>query len=65
MKKKIEVIQNYAIRCGFELPLEICHYLLKHEQRDLSSLIELVNALDQLSLAKQRPVTLPLLRELL
>lgn len=64
-EKKIEVIQNYAIRCGFELPLEICHYLLKHEQRDLSSLIELVNALDQLSLAKQRPVTLPLLRELL
>jgi len=64
-EKKIEVMQDYAIRCGFELPLDVCNYLLKHEQRDLSSLIRQVSALDQLSLAKQRPVTLPLLRELL
>ncbi len=64
-EKKIEVMQDYAIRCGFELPLEICHYLLKHEQRNLSSLIRLVHSLDQLSLIRQRPVTLPLLRELL
>ncbi|MCC6915876.1 DnaA regulatory inactivator Hda [Nitrosomonas sp.] len=64
-EKKIEVMQDYAIRCGFELPLEICHYLLKHERRDLSSLIRLIHALDQLSLTRQRPVTLPLLRELL
>ncbi len=64
-EKKIEVMQDYAIRCGFELPMEICHYLLKHEQRDLSSLIRYVQALDHLSLTRQRPVTLPLLRELL
>jgi DnaA family protein len=64
-EKKIEVMQDYAIRCGFELSLEICSYLLKHKQRDLSSLIKLVNALDQLSLTRKRPVTLPLLRELL
>ncbi|CAD84009.1 MULTISPECIES: DnaA regulatory inactivator Hda [Nitrosomonas] len=64
-EKKIEVMQDYAIRCGFELPLEICHYLLKYEQRNLSSLIRLVHALDQLSLTRQRPITLPLLRELL
>ncbi|SFU56476.1 regulatory inactivation of DnaA Hda protein [Nitrosomonas eutropha] len=64
-EKKIEVMQDYAIRCGFELPLDVCNYLLKHEQRDLSSLIRQVSALDQLSLARQRPVTLPLLRELL
>ena len=64
-EKKIEVMQDYAIRCGFELPLEVCHYLLKHEQRNLSSLIRVVHELDQLSLIRQRPVTLPLLRELL
>lgn len=64
-EKKIEVMQDYAIRCGFELPVEICNYLLKHERRDLSSLIELINQLDQLSLVRQHPVTLPLLRELL
>jgi len=64
-EKKIEVMRDYALRCGFELPLEICNYLLKHEQRDMSSLIGLINALDQLSLARQHPITLPLLRELL
>lgn len=64
-EKKIEVMQDYAIRCGFELPVEICHYLLKRERRDLSSLIGFVHALDKYSLARQRPVTLPLLRELL
>lgn len=64
-EKKIEVMQDYALRLGFKLPLEVCHYLLKHEQRNLSSLIGLIHALDQLSLTRQRPVTLPLLRELL
>ncbi|MXS85633.1 DnaA regulatory inactivator Hda [Nitrosomonas sp. HPC101] len=64
-EKKIAVMQDYATRRGFELPLEICHYLLKHERRDLSFLIRLIHALDQHSLARQRPITLPLLRELL
>jgi len=64
-EKKVEVMQDYATRRGFELPLEVCHYLLKHEQRNLSSLIKLVHTLDQLSLTRQRPVTLALLRELL
>lgn len=64
-EKKTEVMKNYAARCGFELPREICNYLLKHERRDLPFLIGLVDALGRLSLIKQRPVTLPLLRELL
>jgi DnaA family protein len=64
-EKKIEVMKNHAMQRGFELPWEICSYLLKHERRDLPSLIRLVDALDQFSLIKQRPVTLPLLRELL
>lgn len=64
-ENKIEVMKGHAKRCGFELSQEICDYLLKHAQRDLPSLIKLINALDRFSLARQRPVTLPLLRELL
>ncbi len=64
-EKKIEVMKEHALRCGFELSPEICDYLLKHERRDLSSLIRFIDALDRLSLTRQRPVTLPLLRELL
>jgi DnaA-homolog protein len=63
--KKIEVMKNHAARQGFELPQEICDYLLRHEQRDLPSLIRLIDALDRFSLIRKRPITLPLLRELL
>jgi DnaA family protein len=58
-------MRSHAISCGFELSHEICDYLLRHEQRDLPTLIRVVDALDRYSLAKQRQITLPLLRELL
>lgn len=64
-EEKKEAMKSHAISCGFELPPEICNYLLRHEQRDLSTLIRVVDALDHYSLAQQRPITLPLLRELL
>ena len=64
-EEKREAMKNHAISCGFELPYEICDYLLQHEQRNLPALIRVVDALDRYSLTKQRPITLPLLRELL
>lgn len=64
-EEKREAMKNHAISCGFELPHEICDYLLRHAQRDLPALIRVVDALDHYSLARQRPITLPLLRELL
>lgn len=64
-EEKREAMKSHAISCGFELPQEICDYLLRHEQRDLPTLIRVIDALDRYSLAKQRQITLPLLRELL
>ncbi|SDI09413.1 DnaA regulatory inactivator Hda [Nitrosomonas sp. Nm132] len=64
-EEKREAMRSHAISCGFELSHEICDYLLRHEQRDLPTLIRVVDALDRYSLAKQRQITLPLLRELL
>ncbi|SDY15058.1 DnaA regulatory inactivator Hda [Nitrosomonas sp. Nm33] len=64
-EEKREAMKSHAISCGFELPHEICDYLLQHEQRNLPALIRVIDALDRYSLAKQRQITLPLLRELL
>lgn len=64
-EEKREAMKSHAISCGFELPQEICDYMLRHGQRDLPSLIRIVDALDRYSLTRQRQITLPLLRELL
>ena len=43
---------------------EVVTFILRHGRRDLRSLLKTVEALDEASLQRQRPVTLPLLREL-
>ncbi len=63
--EKLYAMKSRARDCGFDLPDEICLYLLRHGKRDLPTLIMTVDALDQYSLVNQRPITLPLLRELL
>ncbi|MDR1351355.1 MAG: DnaA regulatory inactivator Hda [Zoogloeaceae bacterium] len=40
-------------------------YLLRHASRDMRTLSSLMTALDRYSLERQRPITLPLLREVL
>jgi DnaA family protein len=54
-----------AARRGLRLPEEVLAYLLSHLPRDLASLNAVLDALDRHSLATQRPLTLPLLREAL
>jgi len=41
----------------------VIDYLLRHGRRDMGSLLGAVAALDRLSLAAKRPITVPLLRE--
>ena len=50
---------------GFELPREVCAYVLRHGRRDLPSLIALIDELDRCSLEYRRPVTVPLVREVM
>jgi DnaA family protein len=54
-----------AARRGLRLPEEVLAYLLSHLPRDLASLNAVLDALDRYSLASQRPLTLPLVREAL
>lgn len=63
--EKIQAMKNHAKRKGFELPQDVCNYLLRHVQRDLPSLIVTLDALDLYSLREKRSITIPMLRELL
>ncbi|MCX7182362.1 MAG: DnaA regulatory inactivator Hda [Nitrosospira sp.] len=64
-EEKIQAMKNHATGHGFNLSEEICTYLLRHGQRDLPSLIAILNALDRYSLANQRQISIPVLRELM
>ena len=59
------VLAREAARRGFALGDEVVDYLLHRFSRDLPSLMKLLDALDGFALARQRAVTVPLLREML
>lgn len=50
---------------GLVLPAEAIHYLFSRAPRDMRSLTVLLGALDRLSLERQRPITVSLVREVL
>jgi DnaA-homolog protein len=63
--EKAAAIATQARERALKLPPELINYLLRHASRDMRTLSMLVAALDQYTLEQKRPVTLPLLRELL
>ena len=58
-------MRGHADARGFRLSQEVADYLLRHAERDMPSLLALLDALDRYSLANRRAITVPLLRELL
>jgi DnaA family protein len=58
-------LRGEAARRGLRLTDEVVWYLLNHLPRDLATLNAVLDRLDRHSLARQRPVTLPLVREVL
>lgn len=63
--EKRAALQSHAQARGMRLPDELIAYMLTHVRRDMPTLMHMIDALDQASLTAKRPVTLPLLRELL
>ena len=59
------ILHTLAERHHLHLPPEVAHYILTHASRDIRELAGLIAALDQLSLTTQRPITIPLVRELI
>jgi len=62
---KAGYLRAEAARRGLRLREEVLAYLLTHLPRDLASLNAVLDSLDRYSLATQRPLTLPLVREAL
>jgi len=62
---KARHLKSLAQKRGLELPDEVVGYLLTRLPRDLASLSAVIELLDRHSLIKQRPITLPLVREAL
>jgi DnaA family protein len=59
------VLLREAARRGIALGEEVLSWLLHRFERDLGSLMRLLDRLDDYALARARPVTVPLLRQML
>ena len=64
-EEKITALHTHAAARGFAFSREAGEYLLTHWRRDMASLFSALDALDRHSLETKRPITLPLLREVL
>jgi DnaA family protein len=63
--EKAQALKRHAASRSFDLPDGVIDYVLRHQRRDLPFLMSLLDALDRHSLEAKRPITLPLLKELL
>ena len=64
-EEKNEALAQHASARGFRLEPEVRQYLLSRVQRDMPTLLAMLDALDRYALEAKRPITVPLLRELL
>lgn len=62
---KCEALRLQAKQRGFELPLDVAAYLLRHTSRDWRHLLEQLTILDQAALAAKRRITIPFVRDIL
>ena len=62
---RLEALRLRAAQRGLQLPNETSEYLLKRMPRDLRSLFEVLDQLDEASLAAQRRLTIPFIRDAL
>lgn len=64
-EEKALALMSHAHGRGMRLPTEVIDYCLRYLRRDLPTLIATINALDEWSLTTKKPVTVPMLRQLL
>lgn len=64
-KEKVKALRLRAEGRGFELPNEVAQFLIKRSPRDMTSLFELLDRLDEASLSQHRKLTIPFVKGLL
>jgi DnaA family protein len=62
---RVDALQRRAAQRGLQLPQETSEYLLRRMPRDLPSLFEILDQLDEASLVAQRRLTVPFIRDAL
>jgi DnaA family protein len=62
---RIEALRLRAAQRGLDLPPETAEYLLRRMPRDLPTLFEVLDQLDEASLVAQRRLTVPFIRDAL
>jgi DnaA family protein len=62
---RVQALRLRAAQRGLQLPPETLEYLLKRMPRDLRSLFEILDELDEASLVAQRRLTIPFIRDAL
>ena len=63
--EKLQALYLRAQGRGLEMPENVAAFLLKHCQRDMNSLFDILNILDKASLAAQRKLTIPFVKQVL
>lgn len=64
-EEKFVVLAQHAAARGFALSPDVIRYISSHYQRDVPSLMGLLQALDRYSLETKRAITVPLLKEVI
>ena len=59
------LLAQHAAARGFTLSPDVIRYISAHYQRDVPSLMGLLQALDRYSLETKRAITVPLLKEVI
>ncbi|MDX1810510.1 MAG: DnaA regulatory inactivator Hda [Gammaproteobacteria bacterium] len=60
---KVLALQHRAHRRGLELPENVAQYLLRRYSRDMNSLLDILNRLDEASLVAKRKLTVPFVKQ--
>jgi DnaA family protein len=63
--EKSAALRRHAMMRGMKVDEGLVRYLLAHSRRDLPSLMAILDSLDRATLERQRPATLPLLKEVM
>ena len=64
-EEKAAALSEHAHQRGFRIAPELIEYVLHHVKRDMGTQMAVVAELDRVSLERKRPITLPLVREVL
>jgi len=64
-EEKAQALRLRAAQRGMEMPPEVASYLLSHAPRDMQALFILLDELDEVSLAAQRKLTIPFVRQII